>query len=180
MKYDLSIVINKNIEDILSISKKYFNNTKRLSTVISKILNLSYPLLKKYHFFCKEDLPKYERINWTRKIHLNIDYKVYLILKKIYEDTNGYSMAYIVRRLIEFFVNRSRNFENINEYTLWLIKYCKNRVKRKIKNPLDVWSGTKKLGSMRFDGKKREFPIMKPYITIKYNEYYRPIEFLLE
>lgn len=101
MKYDLSIVINKHIEDNLSISRKYFNNAKRISTVISKILNLSYPLLKHYHFISKENLPKYERINWSKKIHLIIDYKVYLILKKICEDTNGYSIAFVVRRIID-------------------------------------------------------------------------------
>lgn len=181
MKYDFSIVISQNIREKIALVENYFDK-KRTSTIISKIVNLMYPYLNYYNNIAQEGIPVYEKINWNKKIHIRLEYKVYLALKKIYDDTNGYSIGYILRRILDFFVENIVKYKNIESFISWLVILCKKSTKIIKKAPYDVWSFMKKnnlisLGRLRIDDKKREFPLNRQYMSIKYNEYLRPIEF---
>jgi len=181
MKYDFSIVIGKNIREKVELCKKHFNS-KKTSTTIAKILNLMYPYLKNYYSKIRDGIPVYENISWDKKIHICIDYKVYLLLKKIYDDSNAYSMAYVIRRIIDYFVENIEKYEDITHFISNLSKmYEAKPHKAKIKQ-YDVWkimetNGLKKMGRLIFDNEKREFPLNRPYVAAKYNEFFRPIEF---
>lgn len=181
MKYDFSMVINNEIkENILDVGK-YFKS-QRLSTIISRIIDNMYPYLKYYNEVKKENIPVYEKINWDKKIHIRIDYKTYLLLKRIYDDTNGYSIAFVIRRIIDYFIQNIKNFKSLKEFMLKINELCKKKSTKIKKNQYDVWEfmksqGICKLGRLIRDDKKREFPLNKPYLTVKYNEFYRPIEF---
>ncbi|HNZ26698.1 MAG TPA: hypothetical protein PLG34_08740 [Spirochaetota bacterium] len=181
MKYDFSMVINKQMKsDIIQIGE-YFNK-KRVSSIISKVLQYLYPYIKNYHSFSSDYIPVYEKIQWNEKIHVKIDYKLYLLFKKIRDDTNGYSIAYIIRRMIEFFMHKIQSFENLDSFLVWLNSL---NVKKNIeikKKQYDVWKimeekQINKLGRLIMDGKKREFPLNAPYLSIVYNQFYRPILF---
>lgn len=180
MKYDFSLVINDEIKNALTAFEVFFNQ-KRTSAIISKILNIMYPYLKNSCNFTKEEIPRYEKLNWNKKIHITIDYKFYLLIKKIYEDTNGYSMAFIIRRTLDFFIKNIKKHRSIENFIFWLKKLCNNMNIKKIKKkPLDVWkimeeNRLKRLGRLIWDNEKREFPIEKKFVTIKYNEFFRPI-----
>ena len=181
MKYDLSIVINQEIKLKIEKYGKYFNS-KRVSTILSKILSVLYPYLNYYHSISKDYIPKYEKINWDKKIHVCIDYKIYLILKKIYEDTNGYSMAYIIRRMIDFFDENIEKYDNIEYFESWINDFCQIRKNNLKKRQFDVWKYMKdndlnKFGRLIFCGERREFPLDYEYLSIKYNKYFRPIGF---
>ena len=180
MKYDFSIVINNQIQKELSCAEKIFN-TKRISTIISKVLNGMYPYIKSLHNFAKEEIPRYEKFHWDKKIHIRIDYKIYLLVKKIYEDTNGYSMAFIIRRILEYFIENSGKFNNVNEFDLWVSEFNKEYEKKIVKKPYDVWAimennGLRKMGCLLWDNEKREFPLNELLLSIKYNKFLRPIE----
>lgn len=81
MKYDFSLVINNEIREKILYVGKYFIS-QRISTIISRIIDNMHPYLKYYHRVNNETLPVYEKINWNKKIHIRIDYKTYLLLKK--------------------------------------------------------------------------------------------------
>lgn len=180
MKYDFSIVINDDVSNALTALEEHFNK-KRTSTIIAKILNIMYPFLKNAYNFIKEEIPRYEKLNWNKKIHITIDYKIYLLLKKIYEDTNGYSMAFIIRRTLDFFIKNIKKHKSIDNFVFWLKKLSeKGNIKKIEKKPFDVWkfmedNQIKKLGRLIWDNEKREFPIKKEFLTVKYNEFFRPI-----
>lgn len=181
MKYDFSMVINKEMKNEIAQIGKYFNK-KKVSTIISKVLQYLYPYIKYYHSLSNDFIPIYEKIQWNEKIHIRIDYKSYLILRKIRDDTNGYSIAYIIRKLIEFFIHKIKSFENLNSFLVWLNSFCARKSDKIKKKQYDVWkvmekNHTNKLGRLTMDGKKREFPLKTPYISITYNEFYRPILF---
>ncbi|HOF00652.1 MAG TPA: hypothetical protein PK385_01645 [Spirochaetota bacterium] len=182
MKYDFSIVIGKNIKEKAELCQKYFNS-KRTSTIIARILNLMYPYLKNYYSMIKDAIPVYEKISWDKKIHICIDYKVYLLLKKIYDDSNGYSMAYIIRRIIDYFVENIDKYKDITSFISYLDTKRKSKAHKTKLKQCDVWeimktNGLKKMGRLIFNNEKREFPLNRPYIAVKYNEFFRPIEFL--
>lgn len=181
MKYDFSIVIGKDIREKAELCKKCFNS-KRTSTIIAKILNLMYPFLKNYYSMIKDAIPVYEKISWDKKIHICIDYKVYLLLKKIYDDSNGYSMAYVIRRIIDYFVENIDKYKDINSFIMYLNNQSKKKAHNKRIKSYDVWkimklNGLKKMGRLIFDNEKREFPLNRPYVAVNYNEFFRPIEF---
>lgn len=181
MKYDFSIVINKEIRENILKATKYFNK-KRISTIISKILTIMYPYLKNYHTIKEEYIPIYERINWNEKIHICIEYKIYLFIKKIYGDVNGYSMAYIIRRILEYFTENIQKYDNLVAFISDMIISTKREKNKFNKNQFDVWgfmdrNKMKRYGRLINDGEKREFPLKRPYLSIKYNEFLRPIEF---
>ncbi|MBP7553042.1 MAG: hypothetical protein KA885_06415 [Spirochaetes bacterium] len=181
MKYDFSLVINNEIREKILYVGKYFIS-QRISTIISRIIDNMHPYLKYYHRVNNETLPVYEKINWNKKIHIRIDYKTYLLLKKIYEDTNGYSIAFVIRRIIDYFIQNIEKFKSLGEFVLKINKLYKTKPHRIKKRQYDVWNIMKSQGISRFgrligDNKKREFPLNKHYLTIKYNEFYRPIEF---
>ncbi len=182
MKYDFSLVINNEIREKISDVGKYFNS-KRISTIISKIIDNMYPYLKYYHKINKENVPIYEKLNWDKKIHIRIDYKSYLLLKKIYDDTNGDSMSFVIRIVIDYFVQNIEKFENLREFISKMNSLYKTNPRRIKKRQYNVWNfmesqGICKFGSLIRDDKKREFSLDAPYLTIKYNEFYRPIEYL--
>lgn len=181
MKYDFSMVINKDIKSEIAQIGKYFNK-KRISTIISRVLHYLYPYIKYSHSFSNDFIPIYEKFQWNEKIHVIIDYKTYLLLKKIRDDTNGYSIAYIVRRLIKFFIHKIQSFENLDSFLVWLNSLYIRKNNEIKKKQYDVWKimeekQINKLGRLIMDNKKREFPLKNPYLTITYNKFYRPILF---
>ena len=182
MKYDFSLTINSDIRDSIHNVQKFFD-TNRTSTTITKIINLMYPYIKRYLLVTEEYIPVYENISWDQKIHICIDYKVYLLLKKIYDDSNGYSMAYIIRRIIDYFVENIDKYKDITSFISYLDTKRKSKAHKTKLKQCDVWeimktNGLKKMGRLIFNNEKREFPLNRPYIAVKYNEFFRPIEFL--
>jgi hypothetical protein len=84
--------------------------------------------------------------------------------------------------MIEFFMHKIQSFENLDSFLVWLNSL---NVKKNIeikKKQYDVWKimeekQINKLGRLIMDGKKREFPLNAPYLSIVYNQFYRPILF---
>lgn len=180
MTYDFSLAINDDIRNSICDVQKYFN-TKRTPAIISKIINLMYPYIKRYFQITEEYIPIYENISWNQKIHVCIDYKAYLLLKKIHDDTNSYSIAFIIRRIIEFFLANIFKHNNLEAFLSYLVILCKQNEKSIQKKQFNAWEfmrihGLKKMGRLILDKEKREFPLDSPYLSIIYNKYYRPIE----
>ncbi len=179
MKYDFSLTINNDIRDSIHNVQKFFD-TNRTSTTITKIINLMYPYIKRYLLVTEEYIPIYENISWDQKIHICIDYKVYLLLKKIHDDTNSYSIAFIIRRILDFFIDNISKHQNIESFLSYLVILCKKNETSIKKEQFDVWEfmrihGLKKMGRLILDKEKREFPLDSPHLSITHNKYYRSI-----
>jgi len=180
MKYDFSLAINDDIRNSICDVQKYFN-TKRTSSIVTKIINLMYPYIKQHFLITEDYIPVYENISWDQKIHICIDYKTYLLLKKIHESTNSYSIAFIIRRIIDFFIENIFKHENLEAFLSYLVVLCKRDGNFILKKQFNVWefmrvNGLKKMGRLILDKENREFPLDSPYLSILYNKYYRAIK----
>ncbi len=84
--------------------KNYCENKKiSLNQGIKHIVTTMIPFIRNRHFFEKEDNCKYRRIKAAKNIHLYIDDNLYRELKLIHSNLNYYSIAILVRDMIENF-----------------------------------------------------------------------------
>jgi len=101
MKKEFNFVINKDLNDKL----KNYCKQKNIpcSKAVNKIIKIMLPLIKKHHFFSKENNCKYKIIFAVKKIHSYIDKKIYRELKLVHSNLNFYSIAILVRYLLNKF-----------------------------------------------------------------------------
>ena len=109
MKHKFHFVLNSKLKkNIISISNKIELN---ISSTVVYIINLIYPLLEKYYYFIEEDNRGcYKYINADSNIYVFIDNNDYRKIRKIYNDMFVFSMAILIRWMIEKFL------DGINKY----------------------------------------------------------------
>ncbi len=100
-KKEFNFMINEELALLLKdyCEKRNIDCTK----AINKILKIMLPLLKKHHFFSKEDNCRYRIIDAVGRIHCYIDKKIYRKLKAVHSDLNFYSIAILIRYLLKNF-----------------------------------------------------------------------------
>ena len=79
------------------------------------IFNMMLPLLKKEHFTGVERKNKYERITAVKRVHLYLDIKIHREIRLIHSNLDFFSMAILVRFLIEEFFKRLEKNKNNEE-----------------------------------------------------------------
>lgn len=75
----------------------------RAARVMVFILEKLSPFIENFHFTSEAE-PGYEHLNWTRKLHLFMGFRLYRQLKMIHHDNNSYSMAVLIRIFVRFFL----------------------------------------------------------------------------
>jgi len=89
--------------------KKKLKNIARkenisLSKLIVYVLQKFYDRVKKIYCFGPEDENVYERINADASIHFYLPKEDYRFLKKVHADLNFFSMAKLIRAILEIFI----------------------------------------------------------------------------
>ena len=116
MKHSFHLTVNSEMKKLIIEFSKKLNLS--ISSGIIYIIHIIYPLIKKYHNFGEEGLNgQYRFINASSNIHINMDINDYRIIRKIHNDMYIYSMAIIIRWMIEEF------FKGIKKYGF--IKFLK-------------------------------------------------------
>ena len=141
--------LNKKIET--------YSNKKGIdyNDVIIIIFNLMIPLLKKEHFTGVERKNKYERITAVKRVHLYLEEEIYREIKLIHSNLDFFSMAIVVRFLIEEFFKRLEKDKKDEDE----IKKEMEKTKEKY-NKTGVWV------------KVKEGQLFKSYLIISYNANY--------
>ena len=141
--------LNKKIET--------YSNKKGIdyNDVIIIIFNLMIPLLKKEHFTGVERKNKYERITAVKRVHLYLEEEIYREIKLIHSNLDFFSMAIVVRFLIEEFFKRLEKDKKDEDE----IKKEMEKTKEKY-NKTGVWM------------KVKEDQLFEPYLIISYNANY--------
>ena len=101
---EFNFVIGQELHDKI----KDYSDKKNITynNVIIIIFNIMIPLLKKEHFTGEERNNKYQRITAVKRIHLYLDEKLHREIKLIHSNLDFFSMAILVRFLIEEFFRR--------------------------------------------------------------------------
>ena len=105
---EFHFVINPNMHNKI----KNYCKTKKISQnkSIREIITTMIPFIRNLHFFEKEDNCKYRIIGGKKNIHLYFDDELYRELKLIHSNLNYYSIAILVRDMIEnFFIHFNKN-----------------------------------------------------------------------
>ncbi|HOJ62972.1 MAG TPA: hypothetical protein PLE45_01010 [Spirochaetota bacterium] len=74
-----------------------------LSLIVRDIILLMLPVLKKKHLFEKRRDKDYRFINATHRIRIYIPEEIYNELKLVHDQLNSFSMAILVRELLEVY-----------------------------------------------------------------------------
>jgi hypothetical protein len=104
MKHDFHLMVNSKMKrEIIKISKKL---NKSISSTIVYIIKTLNSMLKRYHFIYPESKKdgKYKFINAKKHIHIYMNETDYRMIKHIYANMYIYSMAIIIRRMIEIYI----------------------------------------------------------------------------
>ena len=141
--------LNKKIES--------YSNKKGIAynDVIIVIFNIMLPLLKEEHFTGVERRNKYERITAIKRVHLYLEEDIYREIKLIHSNLDFFSMAILVRFLIEEFFKRLEKEKKDEDE----IKKEMEETKEKY-NKSGVWV------------KVKEGQLFEPYLIISYNANY--------
>ncbi len=137
---------------------KNYCETKNISCnkCLIIIFNMMIPLFKKEHFTGEERGNKYQVFTAVKRIHLYLDEKIYRELKLIHSNLDFFSMAAIVRFLIEEFFKR---FEENNG--------DEKAIEREME---EIWAEFNKAGVW---WKMEVGQLFKPYLVISYNDYFK-------
>jgi len=101
MKKEFNFMINEELNNKL---KDYCEQRNiPCSKAINKIIKIMLPIIKKHHFFSKENNCKYKIIIAVKKIHSHLDKRLYRELKLVHSNLNFYSIAILVRYLLKKF-----------------------------------------------------------------------------
>jgi hypothetical protein len=114
MKHDFHLVLKSEMKNkILNFSR--IKNISLSATVIL-ILKRTKPILQKYHYLNQESKKngKYSIINADSDIHVYLEEEDYKMMKHIYANMNVYSMAILLRKIIDLF------FKGINKFGIKL------------------------------------------------------------
>ncbi len=151
---EFNFMIGKELQDKI----KNYCETKNISRnrCLTIIFAMMIHLLKKEHFTGEERGNKYQVFTAVKKIHLYLDEKLYRELKLMHSNLDFFSMASIVRFLIEEFFKRVKN-NNGDEKV----------VEREMK---EIWAEFNKTGVW---WKLDVGQLFKPHLVISYNEYFK-------
>jgi len=150
--------------EINTIEKlKRINNAKlkSMSGIIKFIIKSSYKFIEKSHFFDKEENSYYKKINGNKNVHVYLNEEDYRRLKQIHQDLNYFSIAQILRKII-------------NKFLFYYEKYGLEKLINKI-------NFLTKMISLKFTKNiyKNRQMYHKSYYSITYNEIFSPISFKL-
>ena len=104
---DFAIVLNEQqfnkLERILACNTQYITplRCKSVNDLISFFIRLSLPFFFLIHFGMLIGNGYYQRINWSKKLHIVITRQEYNFLKLIHANLETYGMAVVVRTLID-------------------------------------------------------------------------------
>ncbi len=150
---EFNFMIGKELNDKIEKYCKEKKISRNKCLVI--IFTIMIPLLKKEHFTGEERGNKYQVFTAFKRIHLYIDEKIYRELKLVHSNLNFFSIAAIVRFLIEEFFKR-------------LVESKGDE--REIKKEMDeIWAEFNKPGVW---WKLEVGQLFKPYLIISYNDYF--------
>jgi hypothetical protein len=118
MKHEYHFILSKRMKaDIIKLSKKM---DKSISSTIAHIITILNPMLERYHYIYPENKRdgEYRLVNGKKHIHAYIDEIQYRKTKQVFAHMYIYSMAIIVRRMIEIFIREAdkhglKKFEKI-------------------------------------------------------------------
>ncbi|MBN2545996.1 MAG: hypothetical protein JXB50_09370 [Spirochaetes bacterium] len=148
--------------EISTIEKlKKVSNLKSLSGKINYIIKSSYKFIEKSHYFEKEKESSYNRIKPSKNFHVYLHKEDYRRLKQIHQDLNYFSIAQILRTII-------------NRFLFYYEKYGMKELINKINIINDLIS--LKLKKEIYKNKQL---YQKKYYSISYNEKFSPIAFKL-
>ncbi len=151
---EFNFMIGKELQDKIEDYCKIKNISQNKCLTI--ILNMMLPLLKKEHLTSEERGNKYQVFTAVKRIHLYLDEKLYRELKLIHSNLDFFSMASIVRFLMEEFFERVKNSDGDEKAV--------EREMREILgefNKAGVW------------WKMDVGQLFNPYIVISYNQYFK-------
>jgi len=142
--------------------KKIFNiKFESLSGKIKYIIKSSYKFIEKSHFTDKEKKSCYKKINNNKNVHVYLKEEDYRRLKQIHQDLNYFSIAQIIRKII-------------NKFIFYFEKYGLDILIKKI----NILSKKISLKLTKIIHKNKQL-YHKSYYTITYNEKFSPISFKL-
>ncbi|HOL57564.1 MAG TPA: hypothetical protein PK351_09545 [Spirochaetota bacterium] len=134
---DFDFVINKDLfEKIKSLKEK---TNIGLSKLIREIIIFMIPFLRKKHLFEKRREKDYKIINATHKIRVYLPKEVYNELKMVHDQINSFSIATLVRELLETYFSGienygEKNFINIVSKLKKIIEGLKEKKTRLVKS----------------------------------------------
>ncbi len=151
---EFNFMIGKDLQDKIEDYCKIKNiNRNKCLTIIFTIM---IPLLKKEHFTGEERGNKYQVFTAVKRIHLYLDEKLYRELKLIHSNLDFFSMAAIVRFLMEEFFERIKNNDGDEK-----------AVEREMK---EIWMEFNRPGVW---WKMDVGQLFNPYLVISYNDYFK-------
>ncbi|MBN2546058.1 MAG: hypothetical protein JXB50_09700 [Spirochaetes bacterium] len=105
------------IDSIEILKKIKIFKLKSLSGIIKFIIEYSYKFIEKSHFFDKEENSSYKKIKNNKNVHVYLKKEDYRRLKQIHQDLNYFSIAQILRKIINkfLFYYKKYGLENLIE-----------------------------------------------------------------
>lgn len=125
-------VINSEMQEkIVNYSKLLGKST---SKTIEEIIEKSIAIIRSRHYFDMEEKNEYPKVNWSKRIVVKIKDSDYRELKLIHANLNVFSIAKIVRYMIDsfFLIMKIQGEKNIDKYFSELLVKIKKKVKNKI------------------------------------------------
>ncbi|MBN2441428.1 MAG: hypothetical protein JXJ04_08775 [Spirochaetales bacterium] len=127
--HEFHFVLNRGMKDkILNIG--FFNGSKSVSGMIVNILKVMTPVMGKEHKWGEQRMTRYAAVcndpeEIRDHVHVYVPDELYRELKLLHQDLNFYSIAQLVRELLDFF--------------LGLVDVYKNKVFLKLKKIFARW-----------------------------------------
>jgi len=125
-------VINSEMQEkIVNYSKLLGKST---SKTIEEIIEKSIAIIRSRHYFDMEEKNEYPKVSWNKRIVVKIKDSDYRELKLIHANLNVFSIAKIVRYMIDsfFLIMKIQGEKNIDKYFSELLVKIKKKVKNKI------------------------------------------------
>jgi len=107
---------------------------KTMSKIIEEIIEKTIAIVRFRHYFDEEEKNEYPKINWSKRIVVKLKKNDYRELKLVHANLNVFSMAKIVRFMIDYFfhVMEIHGKEKIDDYFSELSEKNEKEIKNKI------------------------------------------------
>lgn len=125
-------VINSDMhEKIVNYSK---SQGKTMSKIIEEIIEKTIAIVRSRHYFDEEEKNEYPKINWSKRIVVKLKKNDYRELKLVHANLNVFSMAKIVRFMIDYFfhIMEIHGKEKIDDYFSELSEGNEKEIRNKI------------------------------------------------
>ena len=114
--HDFHFVIDREMKKKLN-SLVLFQKSKSLSGIMVKILQLLTPVIGKEHKWGKQRFSRYQAVcdnpeEIREHVHMYVPDELYRELKLLHQDLNFYSIAQLVRGLVNFFLGLVEVYKN--------------------------------------------------------------------